>query len=180
MYLHNPQAKAPATDLQGNPLPEAGEWVDLQELGTEGQNAQLLPTDANSGLSPYKKLQIAIPMGIGARFRLNEVFDFSFETGFRYLFTDYIDDVSHNYVDLGVFGNNELAKAMSYRTNEIVTNPSFAYVGRDGQTYTVVPGYGAEHPSNNRGSKNDKDIYMVTTLKVTYIIGKTFHRAKFR
>jgi len=180
VYLHNPQAKAPETDLQGNALPEAGEWVDLQELGTEGQRSELLPTDANYGLDPYKKLQVAIPMGIGARFRLNEILDFSVETGFRYLFTDYIDDVSRNYVDLGVFGNNELAKSMSYRTNEIVPNPSYTYTGRDGQDYTVVPGYGVEYPSNNRGSKNDKDIYMVTTLKITYIIGKTFHRAKFR
>ena len=35
--LHNPQALAPATDLNGNPLAEAGKWVDLQPLGTEGQ-----------------------------------------------------------------------------------------------------------------------------------------------
>jgi len=180
MLLHNPQAQAPATDLQGNPLPEAGEWVDLQSLGTEGQRSQLQPGDANSGISQYKKLQIAIPMGLGVRFRLNEVMDFSVETGFRYLFTDYIDDVSRNYVDLGVFGGNELAKAMSYRSNEVVPNPTNTYTGRDGQSYTVVPGYGSEFPSNNRGDKGDKDIFMVTTLKATYIIGKTFHRAKFR
>lgn len=45
--LHNPQALAPALDLNGNPLPEAGQWVDLQPLGTEGQKAGLLNTDAN-------------------------------------------------------------------------------------------------------------------------------------
>jgi len=180
MLLHNPQAQAPATDLHGVPLDQAGEWVDLQELGTEGQRSQLQPGDANYGLSQYKKLQIAIPIGLGVRFRLNEILDFSFETGFRYLFTDYIDDVSRNYVDLGVFGTNELAKAMSYRSNEVVQNPTGTYDGRDGVTYNVVPGYGSEHPSNNRGDKGDRDIFMVTTLKVTYIIGKSFHRAKFR
>ena len=31
-----------------------------------------------------------------------------------------------------------------------------------------------------RGSKNDKDIFMVTSIKLTYILGKSFHRAKFR
>ena len=179
MFLHNPQAQAPAFDLQGNPLPQAGEWVDLQPLGTEGQHAQLQQGDANYGVSPYKKLQVAIPFGLGVRFRLNEVFDFSFETGFRYLFTDYIDDLSKNYVDLGVFGSNELAKAMSYRSNEVAT-PTYSYVGRDGQSYSVIYGYGSEHPTNTRGNKNNKDTFMVTTLKVTYIIGKTFHRAKFR
>jgi hypothetical protein len=69
---------------------------------------------------------------------------------------------------------------MSYRSNEVVQNPTFTYTGRDGQNYTVLPGYGAEHPANNRGEKSDRDIFMVTTLKVTYILGKTFHRAKFR
>lgn len=177
--LHNPQALAPALDLNGNPLPQAGGWVDLQPLGTEGQESQLLETDANYGIDPYKKLQVAIPFGLGGRFRLNEVLDFSVEIGFRYLFTDYIDDVSSNYVDLGVFGNNELAKALSYRSSEIAV-PNASYVGRDGQTYDVVSGYGSEYPDNIRGSKNDNDIFMVTTFKVTYILGKSFHKAKFR
>ena len=178
-FLHNPQALAPDTDLNGNPLPEAGKWVDLKPLGTEGQTSTLLDGDANKNIKPYKKLQMAIPFGIGARLRLNEVFDFSVEVGFRYLFTDYIDDVSRSYVDLGVFGNNQLAKAMSYRSNEILT-PTQSYIGRDGQPYNVLAGYGSEAPDNIRGSKGDKDIYMVTSLKVSYILGKTFHRAKFR
>lgn len=178
--LHNPQALAPAADLNGNPLPEAGKWVDLQPLGTEGQKAALLATDVNYGTSPYKKLQVAIPFGLGARFRLNEVLDFSVEIGFRYLFTDYIDDVSRNYVDLGVFQNNELAKALSYRSSEIAVPTLSSYVGRDGQTYEVLPGYGSESRDNIRGSKNDQDIFMVTTFKLTYILGKSFHKAKFR
>ena len=180
VLAHNPQAQAPATDLNGNPLSEAGQWVNLRDLGTEGQHSQLLETDANYGIKPYKNIQVAIPMGIGARFKLNEIMDLSVETGFRYLFTDYIDDVSRNYVDLGVFGGNELAKAMSYRSNEVAT-PTSTYDGRGGNgTYAVVNGYGSEFPSNNRGSKNDKDIYMVTTVKLSYILGKTLHRAKFR
>lgn len=177
--LHNPQALTPTTDLNGNPLPEAGKWVDLQSLGTEGQHSALQEGDVNYGIKPYKKLQVAIPFGLGARFRLNEILDFSVELGFRYLFTDYIDDVSKNYVDLGVFGNNELAKAMSYRSSEIII-PTTSYIGRDGQSYNVVPGYGSEHHDNIRGSKNDRDIYMVTTFKLSYILGKSFNKAKFR
>lgn len=175
---HNPQAQAPATDLNGQPLENAGEWVDLQPLGTEGQYAELADDDVNSGIKPYKKIQPAIPFGLGARFRVNEILDFSVEIGFRYLFTDYIDDVSQNYVDLGVFGDNELAKAMSYRSNEIST-PNFTYTGRDGNSYSVVQGYGSEEKDNLRGNKS-KDIYTVTSFKLTYIMGKSFHRAKFR
>jgi hypothetical protein len=179
--LHNPQALAPATDLNGNPLPEAGQWINLQSLGTEGQKAQLEATDANAGISSYKKLQVVIPFGFGVRFRLNEVLDLSAELGFRYLFTDYIDDVSKNYVDLGVFGNNELAKAMSYRSNEVV-NPNLLAPTqtRNGQTYDLLSGYGQEYVDNKRGNKNDKDTYMVTSIKLSYILGKNFHRAKFR
>lgn len=189
VFHHNPQAKAPATDLQGNPLPEAGKWVNLQPLGTEGQYAVLQKgdsthkQDANYGIKPYKRIQISIPIGIGVRFRLNEVFDISGELGFRYLFTDYIDDVSKSYVDLGVL-DSELAKAMSYRTNEILP-PDHSYKGRDGQTYKVLSGYGEEFTddkgnTNMRGSKTNKDFIMVTTVKLTYILGKSFHRAKFR
>jgi len=56
-----------------------------------------------------------------------------------------------------------------------------SYVSKyDGQTYHTLQGYGSESKQNIRGSKNDKDIFMVTTVRLTYILGKTFHRAKFR
>lgn len=180
VFHHNPQAQVPEFHVDGvTPFSNAGEWVDLQPLGTEGQHADLLDTDVNADLKPYKRIQFAIPFGLGARFRLNEVMDLAAEFGFRYTFTDYLDDVSGNYVDLGVFGTDELAKAMSYRSFE-VTAGNYSYVGRDGQTYTVLVGYGSEHPDNVRGNSDNKDIYMVTTVRLTYILGKTFHRAKFR
>jgi hypothetical protein len=185
VFHHNPQAQVPDADMFGVAFDNAGEWVDLQPLGTEGQNAELAEGDVNEGISPYKRIQLGIPFGIGARFRLNHVIDVSGEIGFRYTFTDYLDDVSRNYVDLGVFGDDRLARAMSYRGYEIaVKDPSSVqidpYVGRDGITYNVIRGHGSENEHNVRGSKNDKDIFMVTTIRVTYILGKTFHRAKFR
>jgi hypothetical protein len=180
LFLHNPKAQVPKTDLNGNPFSNAGEWVSLQSLGTEGQYADLEKTDINYGIKKYHKLQVAIPFGIGVRYRLNQVMDISAEIGYRYTFTDYLDDVSKNYVDLGVFKDDELAKAMSYRTNEVVTPSNPTYVGRDGKTYLVLDGYGREYSENKRGNKNDRDIYMVTTFRLTYILGKTFHRAKFR
>jgi hypothetical protein len=181
VFHHNPKAQVPDTDLNGNPLPNAGEWVALKPLGTEGQNGGLQEGDANYGIKPYKLIQVAIPFGLGARFRINEVMDFSAEIGFRYLFTDYIDDVSGNYVDLSVFGNDELAKALSYRSSEVVDASRLVpTTDRNGNTYNLLPGYGQEHPDNLRGNSGDRDIYMVTSFRLTYILGKTFHRAKFR
>jgi len=181
VLLHNPEAIVPAADLQGNPLAQAGDIVKLRPLGTEGQYSTLAATDANYGIKPYSRVQFAIPFGFGARLRLNSSMDISIDFGFRYTFTDYLDDVSQNYVDLGVL-NSPLAKAMSYRTGELNLSPSneTSYVGRDGVTYTVENGYGSEYPDNMRGGKNDNDLYMITSIRLTYILGATFHKAKFR
>jgi hypothetical protein len=180
VFAHQPKAQAPATDLSGAALPQAGDWVKLRELGTEGQYSTLAATDVNSGVKPYGLIQAAIPFGLGARLRLNEVMDLWADIGFRYTFTDYLDDVSQNYVDLGAL-NSELARAMAYRTNELgLATSTHMYTGRNGQTYRVEPGYGEENEFNMRGSKKDRDIYMVTSFRLTYIIGATFHKAKFR
>jgi len=176
-FLNNPEAQAPATDLQGNALPEAGKWVKLRPLGTEGQYSTLDPTDVNYGIKHYKVEQIAIPFGIGIRLKLNQVMDFSAEWGFRYTFTDYLDDVSQNYVGLDKL-KSPLAQAMSYRTNELPTYPRNP-VPSGIPGVDVQAGYGSEHPDNKRGS-NGLDRYMVTTFKVGYILGATFHKAKFR
>ncbi len=180
VFHHNPQAKAPATGLDGQPLAKAGEWINLHRLGTEGQYGDLLPTDVNYGIKPYKLIQIAIPIGLGVRFKVHDVIDLSAELGFRYLFTDYIDDVSRNYVDLGVL-DSELARALSYRGNEL-DRPDLVKMqvtARNGVTYDHINGYGYEYPTNIRG-KEDDDIFMVTTIRVSYIVGKTMHKAKFR
>ena len=184
LFHHNPQAKAPAFGVDGvTPLAEAGEWVSLRRLGTEGQYGPLRPTDVNAGIKPYELFQIAIPFGVGARFKAGEMWDFSVEFGFRYLFTDYLDDVSRHYVDLGAFGDRELAKAMSYRTNELSNIQSFLVPvtsAFDNRTYNVLPGYGSEGKWNQRGDRGDNDTYMLTTLKATYILKKNYKRAKFR
>jgi hypothetical protein len=182
-FLHNPQAKAPSTDLQGNALSQSGSWVDLQPLGTEGQNATLSPTDINYGNKPYSLAQFAVPFGLGARFRVNEILDLSFDIGFRYTFTDYLDDVSKNYVDLGKLGT-PLAQALSYRTNELPGYPknpvNSGILDKNGNPVMIEPGYGAENKDNLRGGSKQNDMYMVTSIKLTYILSPNYHQAKFR
>jgi len=71
---------------------------------------------------------------------------------------------------------------LSYRSNEI-TKPDVARiptVARNGETYDLINGYGSEYPTNIRGKENNNDIFMVTSLRVSYILGKSMHRAKFR
>jgi Domain of unknown function (DUF6089) len=183
VFKHNPQAQAPTTYLDGTPNPKAGQWVDLQPLGTEGQHATLLPTDANFGIKPYELIQVAIPFGIGARIRLGEYFDIWADMSMRFTFTDYLDDVSRNYVDLNRI-NDPLTQSLSYRSNEIpnVGLPTRSQdVNVNGQVSSVslVNGYGSEFKTNIRGNSKQNDLYTVTSIKVTYIItriGKAKHR----
>ena len=189
-FHHNPQAIAPAKDQLGEPIPQAGKWVNLRPLGTEGQYS------GKYNVKPYSLYQISIPVGIGTSYKINNFLDLSFEIGYRVLFFDYIDDVSGNYVDLGALGS-PLAKAMSDRSQElyaavsgkrrafekaILPNTSYyTYVSKyDGKTYTVFAGYGSEYPTNNRGGSKQNDIYIVTSFKLTYTLGGTFRNAKFR
>ncbi len=190
VFHHSPKAKAPEFDKFGNPLAEAGQWVNLRELGTEGQ---LSP---HYDVKQYSVIQPSIPFGVGVRARLQKRLDFEFEVGYRFLFTDYIDDVSGMYVDLGAL-DSELARAMSDRSREefsaygnprdfegtITPNTTLVTLDPspyDGREYTIYGGYGQEHPTANRGSANDNDIYIVTSFKITYIISGSFRRAKFR
>jgi hypothetical protein len=173
----------------GEVLDEAGEWVALRPLGTEGQFSEFYD------IKPYSNFQVSIPLGLGIRTRIDKRWDFEFEVGYRYLFTDYLDDVSEHFVDLGAL-DSPLARAMSDRSREpvaavsgderdfeaigVVTRPITYTSKYDGQEYTTMAGYGHEHPDNNRGFASENDIYIVTSFKLTYILTGSFRRAKFR
>lgn len=182
VFHHNPKALVPDVDVNnGNaPFPNAGEWVDLAPLRTEGVS--------------YKKIQLAIPFGAGVRFRVNERMDIGFEIGYRYLFFDYIDDVSGDFVDLGSL-SSDLARALSDRSREVnavesgdirqtgvIPNLMETYTSAvDGNTYTTIAGYGRDAIDNIRGDNNDNDIYVITGFHLSYILNSSrFRRAKFR
>jgi opacity protein-like surface antigen len=70
----------------------AGNKVFLQPLSTEGEG--FIP-----GIKNYKRTQFSIPFGLGAEYSLDEDRRLGVEFGYRKTFTDYIDDVSGDYVD---------------------------------------------------------------------------------
>ncbi len=69
-----------------------GLWVDLQELGTEGQGSTTFPERTK-----YPLVQLAIPLGGGLKIAINPSFNIILEYGVRKTFTDYLDDVSTTY-----------------------------------------------------------------------------------
>jgi opacity protein-like surface antigen len=90
-----------------------GEWVDLQPLGTEGQSMQGFE-------EKYNLVELSIPFGAGVKYAINDQWNLGIEFGFRKTFTDYLDDVSGDYVDEEqlIAGNGELSAALANRSGE--------------------------------------------------------------
>ncbi len=186
VLYHNPKGLVPETDINtGQTLAEAGTWVALRDLGTEGQN------NATSEVASYGKIQIAIPVGLGIRYKFNQSFDINLEIGYRHMFFDYIDDVSGLYVDQSTL-DSDLARVMADRSREIIdaesgtardlTNPQIVELLSNRDSNNLIAGYGSfANGTNLRGNSNDNDIYMVTSIKLSYIIGSSiFAQAKYR
>ncbi len=60
------------------------DWTDLRPLQTEGTS--------------YKKISVAIPVGGGVKFALNDHWNLGAELAFHPTVTDFLDDVSKNYI----------------------------------------------------------------------------------
>jgi len=126
-----------------------GTLTYLQPLGTEGQGLPGYPEKKR-----YALTQLAIPLGGGVRFALNEKFRLGIEMGLRKLFTDYLDDVSGNYADPNdlLAAHGAAAVDISYRGDELN--------GGD----LNYPEKGAQ-----RGSPKYKDFYYFTGLHLIYV-----------
>jgi hypothetical protein len=135
--------------------PEAefnGQWYDLQPLGTEGQGLSGRP-------SQYNLTQLAIPMGVGFKYAIDEYWTVGFEISSRYTMTDYLDDVSTTYVDRDdlLQARGEIAANLGNRTGE--------YLGTEP----------VNTPGANRGSVNS-DWYTWTGFTITYSFMDGFGR----
>ncbi|SEJ55023.1 hypothetical protein SAMN04487995_5237 [Dyadobacter koreensis] len=164
---HNPKAKDEVT----------GDWVKLQSLGTEGQGQ---PGYAK----PYSLIQMAIPIGIGVRYKINDRFDIGAELGFRFTFTDYLDDVSGVYADPSVFQPGSTGEKFSNRSREqfstrkgkdrtagLIEYVKAAYNIDTTDPYSVLEGQNYGRAGNERGfNVKGNDNYMTGTISVHYII----------
>lgn len=97
--------------LYFNPKAEyKGKTYALQPLQTEGKK--------------YSRIQPVIPLGLGARIKLDPFFNILVEAGYRITFTDYLDDASIRRYPAAATLKNDLARALSDRRVEIDTQPS--------------------------------------------------------
>ncbi len=182
VFLHEPMGKVPELDYQstGTPAaPQAGEWVSLRDLGTEGQNLGVV--DA------YSKVEFSIPVSVGATLRLPGTnLNAGLEFGVRYLFTDYIDDVSTQYVGLDQF-TDPLARIMSDRSAEATSfngdtrDLSGLQINNTSTGFNSSGFIGGGIDGATRGNPDDNDLIFVTSLKLTLLLDKSPKRsAKFR
>ncbi len=153
LIAHNPMARLPAEGVEGY---TKSDWVKLKPLNTEGQG--------NPGYEdPYSVVNLAIPFGIGARYKINERFDVSAELGFRFTTSDYLDDVKGSYADPALLTPE--AQMMANRSQEAVTARKL----KDRSAYLGSP-EGA--PGTQRGgTPNRADTYLLGTISVHYVIG---------
>jgi hypothetical protein len=88
----------------------------LQPLGTEGQGLPEYPD-----LKMYKLTQFCLPIGAGWKMQLNKKWDVALEMGYRFLTTDFLDDVSTTYADPQILLLRRGAKAvqLAYRREAV-------------------------------------------------------------
>lgn len=138
-FKFNPQGQDPAS----------GEWVNLQPLRTEGQGFA-----EYSSRKEYKLMSMNIPLGIGVKYFLSDNVNVSFEIIHRKTFTDYIDDVSTNYIDPSLFYS--YLPAEQAQLAQRMANKSLNAI------------YGA---GDKRGTPTNNDAYYTAGFKVGFRLG---------
>jgi hypothetical protein len=136
-FHFNPQGKDPLT----------GNWVYLKPLSTEGEGFAEYPNR-----KPYSLTQVCIPMGLGLKYYFNENFAMGLEVIYRKTFTDYIDDVSTDYIDPALFDKYFGAGSPKAQLARRIAD----------QRLQVYPG------DNKRGTPSNKDAYYTVGLKLSF------------
>ncbi|SFD68577.1 hypothetical protein [Spirosoma endophyticum] len=168
LLAHSPEARTPVTTEPGSQ-----QWVKLQPLHTEGQGQ---PGFAK----PYSLVTISIPFGVGARYKLNDSFNIGAEIGFRYSFTDYLDDVGDGtYADKAT--QQGVATVMTDRRLEEFAARTKNAPERYSILRSLYDNGTAEQKANIadalnssvrsiKGILNLKDSYLLTQFTIQYII----------
>jgi len=112
-----------------------GQKVSLRPLHTEGVS--------------YGAVALAIPFGIGAKISLARNLNLMVDGGLRFTLTDYLDDVSSQYVDNSSF-SDPVAQALADRRPEL--------------------GLSLREAGVQRGNPDIDDYYFILSVKASYAI----------
>ncbi|MBI1308026.1 MAG: outer membrane beta-barrel protein [Bacteroidetes bacterium] len=149
-FTYDPSSwQATALQSYDNLQSRDGDWVELQPIGTEGQE-----TTEYNDLKRYSLTSFAIPVGAGFKFKLSRQWTFGIEYTTRITFTDYLDDVSGKYVE-PVFLESQygpISAAMSDRS----------------KTQNLA--------GTQRGDDSKRDLYSIFGVTLTYRIMRSGDR----
>lgn len=130
-----------------NPTTEyAGETVELQALGTEGQGSPGHP-------APYGLTRLALPLGAGLEVALDEQLSVGIEVSARATFFDHLDDVSGAYAPAEALGGPQAALRRSLADRR-----------------TPSPDGRGLFTGGMRGDPTDNDWFNLATLTVAYTL----------
>lgn len=133
------------------------QWIDLKPLSTEGQGLV-------DGIDYYSSVQLVVPTGFGLQWEHDHRWLLSFEVTHRTTFTDYLDDISTEYVDPAIFRKHfdpekaALATALARRSHEQDPNNYYGHLTAPGQ---------------QRGDPKDNDAYYTITLRLSFYLLKS-------
>jgi len=113
----------------------------LEPLSTEGEGLSQY-----NDRKKYSLIQVCFPVGFGWKFKYKENWEISYEFGYRFLLTDYLDDVSTTYPNLDV-----LAQAKGLKAAELSYRKQGVPFREEGQV---------------RGNSKIKDMYFFTGIKL--------------
>jgi hypothetical protein len=137
----NPMAETPATLHDGTPVTGQPKKQSLRQFRTEQVD--------------YSPVTMVIPFGIGVKMVIMPQLNIVVNGGYRYTFSDYIDDVSDKNPGAAAF-SDPLAAAFSDRAPELGLEPRPA---------------GAI-----RGNPDKKDGYFILSIRVDYYLPPTFFK----
>ncbi len=149
VFRFNPKAQFHYNPLLHDPSLESqdGDWVELQPLSTEGQE-----TTKYNDKRRYALTQLSIPLGVGAKWQLNDQWALGIEFGARKTFTDYLDDVSSIYID------------------DIIIRGAGGYMSVALKDRSLEVGETKFNNDEARGNPKTKDWYYIGGITLTYRI----------
>lgn len=157
------------------------------DAGGKMVNLRTYNNGSNSEGVSSSPVQIAVPMGLGVRKKLNKEWDFAFEIGWRMTFSDYLDDVSDKYPTLSTDKAIRALQTRSYGADMM----AFAAANGLGTHFdpvlgtNVINGYGDNateltQGKDKRGTTTYNDWYIVTNIQLTKIMKGGVRCPKFR
>ncbi len=130
------------------------QWVALQPLHTEGQGFMEYPRRNN-----YSTFSWCVPAGVGIKYDASRLANCRFEMAYRFTGTDYLDDVSQQYIDPLLF--SKYLSAANAVTAAALADRSAELNG------------GTKNEANAiRGNPANKDAYFSAMFTISIAVGR--------